>query len=99
MKWVYNTPTPPFKSDFMMICQKYRCIWMHIGVYRAQQQGYDQPLQLFMFRKAEERVKTTWRKSSIKNIQGTKFETCLQLCLYIHLIDLNELLLVKEFDE
>ena len=30
---------------------------MHIGAYKAQQQGYGHPLQLFMSRKAKERGK------------------------------------------
>ena len=47
---------------------------VHIGVYRARQQGYGHPLQLFMFRKVEERSKTTWGKSSLKKGQGTRFE-------------------------
>ena len=47
---------------------------MHIGVYRAQKQGYGHPLQLFMSMKAEERGKTAWGKSSLKKGQGTKFE-------------------------
>ena len=51
---------------------------MHISVYRAYQQGYGHPLQLFMSRKDEERDKTTWGKSSLKKGQGTKFEICLQ---------------------
>ena len=67
MKWVYNIPTPPFKSEFIMFMSEIiRCICMHIGVYRAQQQGYGHPLQVFMSRKAEERGKTTWGKSSLK---------------------------------
>ena len=63
MKWVYNIPTPPFNSDFMMFLYE---IYMHIGVYRAHQQGYGHPLQLFMSRKVEERGITTWGKSSLK---------------------------------
>ena len=64
MMWVYYIPTPPFKSDFMMSISKiFRCICMHIGVYRAQQQGYGHPLQLFMCIKAEERGKTTWENT------------------------------------
>ena len=51
---------------------------VHIGVYRAQQQGYGQHLQVFISGKADERGKTTWRKSSLKKGQGTKFEICLQ---------------------
>ena len=51
---------------------------VHIGVYRAQQQGYGHPLQLFMSKKTEERGNVTWGKSSLKKGQGTKFETCLQ---------------------
>ena len=39
---------------------------MHIGAYRAQQQGYGHHLQLFMSKKDEERGKTTWGKSSLK---------------------------------
>ena len=39
---------------------------VHIGVYRAQKQGYGHPLQLFMSRKYEERGKTTWGKYSLK---------------------------------
>ena len=50
---------------------------VHIGVYRAHQQGYGHHLQLFMSRKAEERGKTTWGKSSLKKGQGTKFEICI----------------------
>ena len=72
---------------------------VHIGVYRDHQQGYAQPLQLFMSRKAKESGKTTLGKSSLKKGQGTKFEICLQLCIYIHLNELNELLLLKYFDE
>ena len=72
---------------------------MHIGVYSSQQQVYGHPLQLFMSRKDDKRGKTTRGKSSLKKGQGTKFETCLQLCLYLHFNELNELLLVKYFDE
>ena len=54
---------------------------MHIGGYRAQRQGYDNPLQLFMSRKAKERGKTTWGKSSLKKGQHKKIEICLQLFL------------------
>ena len=72
---------------------------MHIGACRAQQQGYGHHLQLFMSRKDEERGKTTWGKSSLKKGEGTKFETCLQLCIYLHLNELNEMFLVKDFDE
>ena len=50
----------------------------NIVAYRAQQQGYGHPLQLFMSRKVEERGKTTWEKSSLKKGKGTKFEICLQ---------------------
>ena len=72
---------------------------MHIGAYRAQQQGYGHHLQLFMSKKDEERGKTTWGKSYLNKGQGTTFETCLQLCIYLHFNELNELLLVKYFDE
>ena len=52
---------------------------MHIGAYRAQQQGYGHPLTIIHVQKSEERGKTTWKKSSLKKGQGTKFElTCLQ---------------------
>ena len=47
---------------------------------------------LFMSKKVEERGKTTWGKSSLKKGQGTKFE----LCMYLHLNELDELLLVKD---
>ena len=61
---------------------------MHIGAHRAEQQGYGHPLQLFMSKKAEERGKTTWGKSSLNKGQGKKFETCLHLCIYPHLFQL-----------
>ena len=69
MEWVYNTPTPPFKSDFMMDLYE---IIRNIDAYRAQQQGYGNPLQLFLSRKVQERGKTTWGKSSLKNGKGTE---------------------------
>ena len=51
----------------------------NIGVYRAQQQGYGHPLTMIHVQKAEERDKTTWGKSSLLKVQGTKFEIrCLQ---------------------
>ena len=56
MKWVYNIPTLPFKSKFIMDLSE---IIINIELYRAQQQGYGHPLQLFMSRKDEERGKTT----------------------------------------
>ena len=50
---------------------------MHIGVYRAQQQGYGH-LTIYLIQRNEERGKTTWGKYSLKKGQGNKFETCLQ---------------------
>ena len=62
-----NIPTPPLSLTLL---------WYetNIGVYRAQQQWYGHPLQLFMYKKVEKRGKTTWGKSSLKKGQGTKFE-------------------------
>ena len=54
---------------------------VHIGVYRAHQQGYGHPLQLLMARKDEERGKNTWGKSSFEKGEGTKFEIYLKLCI------------------
>ena len=51
---------------------------MHIGVYRAHQQGYGHHLQLFMPIKDEERGKTTWGKYSLKKGKCTQFEICIQ---------------------
>ena len=42
--------------------------------YRAQQQGYVHPITIIYVQKAEERGKTTWGTSSLKQGQGTKFE-------------------------
>ena len=54
-------------------------IWMHMDVYRAQQQGYGLPLTIIHVQKVEERAKTTWGKSSLNKAQGTKFEIiCIQ---------------------
>ena len=50
MKWVYYKPTPLFKLNFKIPCQ-------NLGVYRAQQQGYDHPLQLFISRKVSKVAK------------------------------------------
>ena len=46
---------------------------MHIGVYRAQQQGYVHPLTIIHVQKSEERGKTAGGKSSLKKGKGTKF--------------------------
>ena len=54
MEWVYNIPTPPFKSDFMMELFE---IIRNIDAYRAQQQGYGPPSQLFMSRKVRKEAK------------------------------------------
>ena len=71
----------------------------NIDAYRAHQQGYGHPLQLFKSKKVEERGKTTWGKSSLKKGKGTNFEISLQLCIYLHFNELNELILVKFLDE
>ena len=54
MEWVYNIPTLPFKCDFMMELFE---IARNIYAYRAQQQGYGHPLQLFMSRKVRKETK------------------------------------------
>ena len=43
-----------------------------MDAYRAHQQGYGHPLTIIMSKKVEERGKTTWEKSSLKEGQGTK---------------------------
>ena len=47
---------------------------MHLGAYRAQQEGYGHPLQFILSRKVEERGKNTWEKSSLKKEKRKKFE-------------------------
>ena len=55
MEWVYNIPTPPFKSDFMMELFE---IIRNIDAYRAQQQGYGHPLTFIMSEELREEEKT-----------------------------------------
>ena len=48
---------------------------MHIGAYRAQQQGYGHPLQLVMSRKFQERGKNTWGKNIKDNAKRNIYES------------------------
>ena len=54
IEWVYNIPKTPFKSDFMMFMFE---IIKNIDAYRAQQQSYGHPLQLFMSMKVRKEEK------------------------------------------
>ena len=54
MEWVYNILAPSFNSEFMMYLSE---IIINIDAYRAQQQGYDYPLQLFMSKKVRKEAK------------------------------------------
>ena len=70
---------------------------MRIGVYRAKQQGYGHPLTIIHVLKSEERGKTTRenhpsRKDKAQNNMSS-------VGIYLHLNDLNELLLGEIFDE
>ena len=67
----------------------------NIYAWRAQQQGYGHPLQLFLSRKFEERLKTTWGKSSLKKEKGTKLNKIPSTYFFLHLNELDELILIE----
>ena len=66
MSWFNNIPTPPFKYDFMMVCQKYRCI-------QGPTTRLWSPFNNYYVEKAKEKGKTTWGKSSLK--KGHEMQT------------------------
>ena len=71
-----NIPTPPFKSDFMIVCQN---IWMHMDAYRAQQQGYGHPLRIIMSRKVRKEKKPHGENPPSRKEKCRKFKIiCLQ---------------------
>ena len=72
---------------------------MYIDTYRAQQQGYDHPLQLFMSKKVKKRGKPHGENLSSRKDKAQNLNNISSICLYLHFNDLNELLLVKDFDE
>ena len=71
---------------------------MHIGAYRAQQQGYGPPLQLFMSRKVRKREKHM-EKTLPQERKRKKLNKMYSTYIFIHLNKLSELLMIEEFDE
>ena len=51
----------------------YEIIW-NIDAYRAQQQGYGHPLQLFMYRKVRKEAKLHGENSHSRKDKAQKFE-------------------------
>ena len=96
MKWVHYIPTPPFKFDFMMI---YRFIWMHTSVYRAQQQGYGHPLQLFVSIKLRKESKPHGENPPSRKDKAHNLNNMSSTYIYFHLKYLNELLLGEILNE
>ena len=75
MEWFYNIPTPPFKCDFMMELFE---IAINIDAYRAQQQGYGHPLQLFMYRKVRKEEKPHGENLPSREHKAQNLTTCLK---------------------
>ena len=68
---------------------------MHIDVYRAQQQGYRHPLQLFMSIKVRKEEKPHGENPHSRKDKTQNLNNMSSIGIYIHLNDLNELILVK----
>ena len=89
MEWVYNIPVPPFKCDFMIDLSK---IIKNIDAYGAQQQGYGNPLQLFMSIKGREEAKPHGENPFSRKNRAQNFNMY-STYLFIHLNGLTESLL------
>ena len=74
-------------------------IIINIDAYGAQQQGYGHPLQLFMSRKVREEEKPHGENPPLRKEKAQNLNNMSSICIYLHLNELNELLLVKYFDE
>ena len=71
----------------------------NIGVYRAQQQGYGHPLQLFMSRKVRKDVKPYGENPPSRKDNTQNLKNMSSTYLYLHLNELNELFLGERLDE
>ena len=70
-----------------------------MNAYRAQQQGYGHPLQLFMSIKVRKETKPNGENPPSRKDKAQNLNNMYSICLYLHLNELNEILLVKYFDE
>ena len=71
----------------------------NMDAYRAQQQGYGHPLTIIMSRKVRKEAKPHGKNPPSRKDKAQNLNSMSSICLYIHLNELNELLLVKYYDE